>query len=157
MTIVTDLASFSTMIILFLLLVLILSWKRLWYKLVFLSLTIPGGMLLNHMMKGVFQRPRPLLHQLFTSSWNYSFPSGHAMNATLLYGIMAIFAVQAFKQWRWQVFIVLLTVFFIILISLSRVYLGYHYLSDTLGAVAIGMAWLSLCFIATTAFQKMKR
>jgi undecaprenyl-diphosphatase len=97
MVIITDLASFNAMIILYLFLVLILAWKRIWYGLVFLSLSISGGMLLNHIMKVAFHRPRPLLHQFFVSSLDYSFPSGHVMNATLLYGIMAIFTVQVIK------------------------------------------------------------
>lgn len=157
MVIITDLASFNAMIILYLFLVLILAWKRIWYGLVFLSLSISGGMLLNHIMKVAFHRPRPLLHQFFVSSLDYSFPSGHVMNATLLYGIMAIFTVQVIKEWKWQVFVVLFAILFILLIALSRIYLGYHYLSDTLAAIASGLAWLSLCFIATTALKRMKR
>ena len=157
MVFITDLASFSVMIIFYLLLVLILAWRKFWYDLVFLSLTIPGGMLLTHIMKVAFQRPRPLLHQFFVSSLDYSFPSGHVMNATLLYGIMSIFAIQIIKEWRWQVFIGLFTILLVILVALSRIYLGYHYLSDTLAAGAIGSAWLSLCFIMTTTLKQIKK
>lgn len=157
MVMITDLASFDTTIILYLFLSLILAWKRIWYGLVFLSLSIPGGMLLNHTMKVAFHRPRPLLHQFFVSSLDYSFPSGHVMNATLLYGIMAIFLVQVIKEWKWQVFIVLFAILLILLVALSRIYLGYHYLSDTLAAIAIALAWFSLCFIATTALKQIKR
>jgi membrane-associated phospholipid phosphatase len=157
MVFITDLASFSIMIIFYLLLVLILAWRKFWYDLVFLSLTIPGGMLLTHIMKVAFQRPRPLLHQFFVSSLDYSFPSGHVMNATLLYGIMSIFAIQMIKEWRWQVFIGLFTILLVILVALSRIYLGYHYLSDTLAAGAIGSAWLSLCFIMTTTLKQIRK
>jgi membrane-associated phospholipid phosphatase len=155
MLFVTDLASFTTMIIVYLVLVVLLTWKKLWYNLVFLSLSIPGGMLLNHMMKVAFHRPRPLFHLFYSSSLDYSFPSGHTMNATLLYGIIAIFALHVIKRWCWQVFVVLFTVFLVILVALSRVYLGYHYLSDTLAAVAIGIAWLSLCFMATMTLKEV--
>jgi undecaprenyl-diphosphatase len=157
MVIISDLASFNAMIILYLFLILILAWKRIWYGLVFLSLSIPGGMLLNHIMKVAFHRPRPLLHQFFVSSLDYSFPSGHVMNATLLYGIMAIFTVQIIKEWKWQVFVILFATLFILLVALSRIYLGYHYLSDTLAAIAISLAWLSLCFMATMALKQVKR
>lgn len=157
MVFITDLAAFNTMIILYLLMVLFLTWKRLWYNLTFLSFSIPGGMLLNHLMKASFHRPRPSLHLFYSSSLDYSFPSGHAMNATLLYGCMAIFALHVIKKWNWQVFVVLLAILLIILVGLSRVYLGYHYLSDTLAAIAIGMAWLSFCFMATTILRETKR
>ncbi len=83
--------------------------------------------------------------------------SGHTINATLLYGIMAIFALHIIKRWRWQVFVVLFTILLVILVALSRIYLGYHYLSDTLAATAIGMAWLSLCFMAMTTLKQMRR
>ncbi|HUX78486.1 MAG TPA: phosphatase PAP2 family protein [Alphaproteobacteria bacterium] len=153
MVFISDLASFTTMIILYLVLVLILTWKKLWYKLVFLSLSIPGGMLLVHMMKIAFHRPRPSLHLFYVSSLDYSFPSGHTINATILYGVIALFALHLIQRWRWQVFMVLFFIFLVILVALSRIYLGYHYLSDTLAAIAIGIAWLSLCFIATTTLK----
>lgn len=156
MLLISDLASFSTMIILYLILVLLLTWKRLWYDLTFLSLSIPGGMLLNHLMKVAFHRPRPSFHLFYSSSLDYSFPSGHAMNATILYGMIAILALHSIKRWHWKVFVVLLGILLVILVSLSRVYLGYHYPSDTLAAVAIGIAWLSLCFMATTTLRKME-
>jgi undecaprenyl-diphosphatase len=108
-------------------------------------------------MKVAFQRPRPLLHQFFVSSLDYSFPSGHVMNATLLYGIISIFVIQIIKEWRWQVFIVLFTILLVILVALSRIYLGYHYLSDTLAAGAIGSAWLSLCFIMTMTLKQIRK
>ncbi|HZX13942.1 MAG TPA: phosphatase PAP2 family protein [Thermodesulfobacteriota bacterium] len=79
------------------------------------------------------------------------------IHATILYGMIAIFALHFIKRWHWQVFVVLLAVLLVILVSLSRVYLGYHYLSDTLAAVAIGIAWLSLCFMATTTLRKTGR
>lgn len=157
MLFISQLASFSTMIVLYLLLVLFLTSKKLWYELTFLSLSIPGGMLLNHLMKVAFQRPRPSLHLFYSSALDYSFPSGHTMNATILYGIIAIFALHIIKKWNWQVSVVLLAIFLIILVALSRVYLGYHYLSDTLAAIAIGIAWLALCFMATTTLKQWRR
>jgi undecaprenyl-diphosphatase len=156
MLFISELASFNIMIVLYLFLVLSLTWKKLWYDLTFLSLSIPGGMLLNHLMKVAFHRPRPSFHLFYSPVMDYSFPSGHTMNATILYGIVAIFALHIIKKWNWQIFAVLLGIFLIILVALSRVYLGYHYLSDTLAAIAIGIAWLSLCFMATTALKQRK-
>ena len=154
MLFISDLASFTTTIFLYLILVLFLTWKKLWYNLVFLSLSIPGGMLLTHMMKVAFHRPRPSLHVFYVPALDYSFPSGHTINATLLYGIMAIFALHVINRLRWQVFVILFTVLVVILVALSRVYLGYHYLSDTLAAAAIGIAWLALCFMTMTTLKQ---
>lgn len=153
MLIISAFASFNTMIILYLFLVLILTRQKSWYDLTFLSLSIPGGMLLIHLMKLAFHRPRPSLYLFYSSSLDYSFPSGHTMNATILYGTIVILVLHRIKKWKWKVFTVLLAILGILLVSLSRVYLGYHYFSDTLAAAAIGLAWLSLCFIATLALK----
>lgn len=148
MLFISTLASSRTVFFWYLFLVVILFWKKLWYELIFLSFTIPGGMLLTHILKVAFHRPRPMLHQFFSSSLDYSFPSGHVMNATILYGALSIVAISVIREWRWQVLLVLFSLFIVLLVALSRVYLGYHYLSDTLGAITIGAFWLSICFIA---------
>lgn len=63
------------------------------------------------------------------------------MNATLLYlqHYLNFLLIQIIKEWRWQVFIVLFTILLVILVALSHID-GYHYLSDTLAAGAIGSA-----------------
>ena len=124
-----------------------LAWKRDWYWLISLLVTVPSGMLLNVLVKHAFHRARPSFdHPLLVVS-SYSFPSGHAAGTTLFYGVLAAMLVSKIAAWRSRVIIVLTTIALIFLVSLSRVYLGVHYLSDVLGGFAEAMAWLTFCLV----------
>jgi len=122
-----------------------------------LVLAVPGGMLLNVALKNVFQRSRPVFdHPLLTFS-SYSFPSGHTMAATLLYGTLAMFALSRIRAWHWRASAVMVAMFLIMLVGFSRIYLGAHYLSDVLGAIAAGLAWLALCLTAVDTVRRRRR
>ena len=135
---------------------LILWWKRYRYRLLALLLVIPGGMALLPLLKMAFHRHRPSFEDAFLIFQGYSFPSGHTMAATLLYGLLAVFAVLAFDAWRPRVLAVLGALVAILLVGFSRVYLGAHYLSDVLGAVAAGSAWLALSLTAVDTLRRSR-
>jgi undecaprenyl-diphosphatase len=93
----------------------------------------------------VFHRPRPHFDDPILTLTSYSFPSGHSMMATVLYGVLAAYLVANTSDWRLRALVILLAGLLIALVGFSRMYLGAHYLSDVLGAMAEGLAWLSLC------------
>ena len=64
---------------------LFLAWKRQWRWFVAFLIAVPGGMLLNALIKEVIHRPRPNFSDLVLTLTSYSFPSGHAAAATLFY------------------------------------------------------------------------
>jgi undecaprenyl-diphosphatase len=99
-------------------------------------------------LKLVFYRPRPHFDDPILSLTGYSFPSGHTMAATVLYGVLAVLLVTKVKRQRSKVLIGLAASLLIVLVGFSRMYLGAHYLSDVLGAIAEGLAWMSLCLTA---------
>ncbi len=74
-------------------LVLFFVWKRWWPSLVTLIVAVPGGMLLNELVKVLVHRHRPFVDGPFVDWSGYSFASGHTIGATLLYGQLALFSV----------------------------------------------------------------
>jgi membrane-associated phospholipid phosphatase len=124
---------------------LYLIWRRRFYWLAALASSVFGGMLLNKLLKYAFHRPRPFFNDPLLTLTSYSFPSGHTMMATVLYGVLAVYFCANTTDWRGRVLIILAAGSLILLVGFSRMYLGAHYLSDVLGAMAEGLAWLSLC------------
>ncbi|MGH9930880.1 MAG: phosphatase PAP2 family protein, partial [Pyrinomonadaceae bacterium] len=110
--------------------------------------SVLGGTLLNRLLKYAFHRPRPFLSDPLLTITSYSFPSGHTMAATVLYGVIAAYLLTATPDWRRRALIIFSASFLILLVGFSRMYLGAHYLSDVLGAMAEGLAWLALCLTA---------
>jgi len=127
---------------------LILARKKAWDRLATLGLVLGGGSLLNVALKNLFQRTRPVVEHPLVNLSTYSFPSGHTIGATLFYGLMAFMVMQSVRRWRWRVLALLTAGLMILLVALSRIYLGAHYLSDVLAAMAVGIMWLAFCLTA---------
>ena len=134
---------------------LYLIWRRRLYWLTALASSVLGGMLLNKLLKYAFHRPRPFFNDPLLTLTSYSFPSGHTMMATVLYGVLAAYFFSATSDWRRRVLIIFAAASLILLVGFSRMYLGAHYLSDVLGAMAEGLAWLSLCL--TTVYSLWRK
>lgn len=112
-----------------------------------LILNVPGGVLLNYTVKQAFQRARPSFDAPLETLASFSFPSGHTAGATVWWGFLTVlyFASEP-RAWA-RAMAVALAGTMIGLAALSRVYLGAHYPSDVLAAIAEGLAWLALCFM----------
>lgn len=128
---------------------------RYWF-LIFIS-AVFGGMLLNVVLKNLFVRPRPHFDDSIRVLTTFSFPSGHTMLAAVFYGALCAFVVSRLRGWMLRAVGVLLAVFMIALVGFGRMYLGVHYLSDVLGAMAEGLAWLALCFLAVGLIRYWRR
>ena len=96
---------------------------------------------LNTVLKEIVQRPRPEGFRLISET-GYSFPSGHSMVA------MAFFGLLIWMVWRYHrrdVMRVVWCVVFgivIVMVGVSRIYLGVHYASDVLAGFCISLVWL---------------
>ena len=154
MQLVSALASTAAISILFAIMSCILLWKRLWYSLIGLVLVVAGGMLLNVLLKDLFGRARPGWADPSMALSDPSFPSGHTMMATIIYGFMAVLLMARIASWQWRFLIAAMTILFVLLIALSRMYLGAHYLSDVLAAMAAGIAWVALCLTAVETLRR---
>jgi len=126
--------------------ILFLLWKRSWPAMATLVVAVPGGMLLNELLKLEVHRPRPFFADPFGTWSGYSFASGHSIGATLLYGQLALFLAPMLKNRHWRGLTIGLAILLILLVGFSRIALGAHYLSDVLGGIVLGVFWLTLCF-----------
>jgi membrane-associated phospholipid phosphatase len=152
MFVATSFASTATVILIAVVLALYLLWRRQFFWLAAVASSVAGGALLNRSLKYAFHRPRPYFDDPILTLTSYSFPSGHTMMATVLYGVIAAYLCAKTHDWRGRVLIILAAACLIGLVGFSRIYLGAHYLSDVLGAMAEGLAWLSLCLTAVRFF-----
>ncbi len=136
--------------------VLILILTKRWYGLLAIVLTVPGGMLFHHLIQIIVHRHRPFRHSEFLDLGGYSFPSGHTMAATLLYGLLAVFAILLWKGWHWRMLAILGALLAIALVGFSRIALGAHYLTDVLGAIVGGTSWLILCLLVVERTRRKR-
>ena len=136
----TDMGSSMIIVPLFLVVIAGLLWKRRYGSALFLGVASGGALILNGTMKLFFQRPRPQLPWAQVLP-DYSFPSGHTMNGVVFYLALAVIAWSIFGR-RTGLVSTVVAVALAIGIGVSRIYLGYHYLTDVVGGILAGIAWL---------------
>ena len=109
------------------------------------SLTIPTNLVLiatlNQILKLIFQRERPIGYRLLEIG-GYSFPSGHAMASTAFYGLLIYLSYKYIKNKNLKIFLITINTIVIILVGISRIYLGVHYCSDVLVGISISIIYL---------------
>jgi undecaprenyl-diphosphatase len=116
-----------------------------------------GNILLNGVLKLYFDRPRPSVFVWQTHAASSSFPSGHAMSATVVYGTVAYLLARLQKHVWSRVLTLSSAVLIIALICLTRLYLGVHYPSDVLAGIIIGLAWSGFCMATLEASLVLAR
>lgn len=99
--------------------------------------------LINQVLKFIIQRPRPDGFRLATVS-GFSFPSGHSMAAMAFFGLLAWLVWRYEKDRRQRALLVAAFALVIVMIGVSRIYLGVHYASDVIGGFCLSVIWLAL-------------
>jgi undecaprenyl-diphosphatase len=132
-------------------------WRRRQHDAVLaVLLAVPCGVLLNVLLKYAVQRQRPAFVDPIVTLTTYSFPSGHALGATVLYGVLAAVVFWSVPDARWRALAIVAAAAFIALVCFSRLYLGAHYLSDVIAGFVAGLLWLAVCLVAVTVFRRRK-
>lgn len=130
-----------------LIVLLILSWCVSRKKAVAVALSLLSALLVSQTLKAIFRIPRPF--QVYSelidarrveTATGYSFPSGHSTTSGSFYASIA----ACFRKW----WILLISLIAIIMVPVSRMYLGVHWPLDTLIGTAIGV----IIAIGMTAF-----
>lgn len=120
---------------------------------VFLLTTVLAGVLVDYVLKAVVLKARSAFVAPVASGLNKSFPSGHAMNSAFVYGALVVIIFPLLRpSARWVAVAAAAVV--VTAICASRVALSLHYISDVVGGVVFGAAWLGVC---AWAFSRWRR
>ena len=133
---------------------LILIFLKRWRWVAYLAVTVGGGQLLDMELKRYFARARPAVAEMLKGAHGYSFPSGHAMGSTVAIGALVYLAYRAAKSWPAAAAALAFGLTFVFSVSLSRVYLGVHWISDVAAGVVIGLLWVT---VTTCAYETVRR
>lgn len=123
-------------------------WKHQKARAFLFIVMIGMGAVLSVLLKLVFLRDRPTLDPLAIEN-TYSFPSGHSMNSFIFFFTLAYFYYHTSKNEQKSIYIFVLASFLVIMVGVSRIYLGVHYPSDIVGGFLAGILWLLFIFIVT--------
>lgn len=125
-------------------------WRKHYLTAGTLLASVAGLLVLEGVLKPLFALARPSLPEPIASVWGYSYPSGHAMRAIGIYGLLAILAalrgrhVKRAAWWLGALLLIALTIG----ICWSRVYLGVHWLTDVIAGALAAATWVATCLIA---------
>lgn len=115
-----------------------LAFKKYYIEIGYLWVLFWSSRGLNFILKEWIKRDRPSLHPLIEIG-EYSFPSGHSMNAIVVLGFLCYLLLTMLKtNKKWRIIWFFLTGVTILLIVISRLYLGVHYPTDVLAGLAVG-------------------
>jgi undecaprenyl-diphosphatase len=134
--------------------VIVLLLRKRYRWALYLALTSLGGGALDWELKRYFARARPAVAEMLMHATGYSFPSGHAMGSTVVFGALAYLALRAPIRWRWKAAALALATTLVIGVALSRVYLGVHWISDVGAGVTAGLLWVTM---TTVAYETLRR
>lgn len=113
-------------------------------------LTVLAGSTFGWLLKLVFGRIRPVMDAVpIPLPETYSFPSGHALTSTLFFGALVILILLNEKNLRNAMLASAACILAALSISMSRVYLGVHYLGDVVGSWLLGIGWLAIAVMVS--------
>lgn len=120
--------------------VILLTHRRHFRESFVFGVLLTMGASLTSFLKLIYKVPRPYFSALVYES-SYSYPSGHALNSILFYGAIAYFVYHFTKNQRRSFFVSVIAGILIVLIGVSRIYLGVHRPSEVIAGFIAGF-WL---------------
>jgi len=132
-------------------LVLIIIPKTRFHYGIFSFVGVGVACVMDYILKAIVAIPRPDIHRLITESGN-GFPSGHAMYGTTFFCILLGIYICETKKMSTKIIYSLLATLFMLVMGISRVYLGVHYLGDIIGGYLAGITISSVFLLLYIAY-----
>lgn len=153
MRLVSNSGSGTAWVIVTVVLVGLLLWRRQIRLALFVLVTITCSSMLNTLVKTLAHRARPVVDHPLLHESGKSFPSGHAQGAVVGYAVVLI-VILPYLTRLWKRVAVAVAMLMVIAVGFSRVALAAHYVSDVLAAYLLGSAWVA---VMASAFQVWRR
>ncbi len=112
--------------------------------------------ILNQLLKFILQRPRPTEFRIINEI-GYSFPSGHSMISMAFYGFLIYLIYKNIKNKYLKISLIMILSLLIVMIGISRIYLGVHYTSDVCAGFLISIAYLIIYIKVANKFVLNKK
>ena len=130
--------------------------KGYWRVSLFMVATPLIGGVISSAVKILVDRQRPVFDEPIAQAFGKSFPSGHAMSSTVGYGTLLLAFLPLIPP-KWRPRAIAGYVVLVLLIAASRLGLGVHYLSDVVGGIVLGAAWLCVSVAAFRIWRREQR
>jgi membrane-associated phospholipid phosphatase len=118
-----------------------------------LLVTVFGGAALGFILKLVVGRARPVLPDPVSAAPGLSFPSGHALGASISCCLLLLLGLR-FLSRRGRIAAVASAVLVVVVVALARVVLGVHFVSDVVAGVMLGICWVAVTTWAYVAWRR---
>lgn len=135
---------------------LLFKFMRCRTELILFFWVVVGSSLLNLGLKELFQRARPSIYRMMEIG-GYSFPSGHAMSAFSLYGMIVLLVWHRLSAPLQRAALLIFGLWMIGMIGICRIYLGVHYPSDVLGGFLASAFWMACSVWLYRAVRERRR
>jgi undecaprenyl-diphosphatase len=130
--------------------------RRTWRPLVMMTAAFLGAAALYDIVKPAVGRARPPASlQVGGPDTGWAFTSGHATQSIAFYGMLAVVVITWYMPRR-RLRVAIGAALVVLVVGVSRLYLGVHWLTDVLGGYALGLAWLSLVMVMSLLVENRR-
>lgn len=126
----------------------LLIWLKQRFSALIFATTLAFAELIGLALKELVARPRPNPALSIATESSYSFPSGHTLAATVIFGMIAYFLTKSVRLRLNKFLIFLIYAITVVAVGLSRIYLGVHYPSDVVASLLLGALIMGI-FVAS--------
>lgn len=117
--------------------------KRMKHEAIFFPAIFISSTIIYKFLKIMVARPRPNIAPLAYHS-DFSFPSGHSMNSFVFFATLSYLYYHRSRDKKMAVIFSVISALIILLVGISRVYLGVHWATDVLAGYLSGLCWFTM-------------